>query len=68
MLSKKHILFFKRFISDLENIGYNISYKLINAIEYNTPQLRERVIVVGIRKDLNKVFKFPVIEKNIYLY
>lgn len=66
MLSRKHILFFKEFISNLDNIGYNISYKLINATEYNTPQSRERIIVVGIRKDLNIEFKFPIIEnKNV---
>ena len=59
MLSKKHINNFNKFLSLLEGIGYNISYKLLNAHHYGVPQLRERVIVVGIRKDLNKVYKFP---------
>lgn len=38
---------------------YNVEYKLINAADYGVPQKRERVIFVGIRKDLNKKFKFP---------
>lgn len=59
MVSKKHIDYFKEFLKDLEEIGYKISYKIVNAYEYGVPQLRERLIVVGIRKDLNKEFLFP---------
>jgi len=39
--------------------SYNIEVKLINAANYGVPQKRERVFIVGIRKDLNKKFKFP---------
>ena len=48
-------------ISDLETmgIGYNTVYKLLVASDYHVPQNRERVIIVGIRKDLNKTFVFP---------
>lgn len=48
-------------VSDLENmgIGYNTVYKLLVASDYRVPQNRERVIMVGIRKDLNKTFVFP---------
>lgn len=38
---------------------YNVTYKLINAADYGVPQVRERVIIVGIRSDLNKEWKFP---------
>lgn len=39
--------------------GYDVQYKLLNAKDYGVPQDRERVIIVGIRKDLNKQFEFP---------
>lgn len=48
--------------SDLEamnEIGYNVNYELLNASDYGVPQNRQRVILVGIRKDLNKSFVFP---------
>lgn len=35
------------------NYGYNIEYKVMLASDYGVPQNRERVILIGIRKDLN---------------
>ncbi|MDR1881535.1 MAG: DNA cytosine methyltransferase [Prevotella sp.] len=40
-------------------IGYNVRYKLLNASDYGVPQNRQRVVFVGVRKDLNKTFNFP---------
>lgn len=41
--------------------GYNIEYKVLNALDYGVAQKRERLIVVGIRKDLKDkmFFAFP---------
>ena len=33
--------------------GYNVEYKVLKASDYGTPQNRERVILIGFRKDLN---------------
>lgn len=33
--------------------GYNVKYKVLKASDYGVPQMRERVIIIGIRKDLN---------------
>ncbi|CDM70050.1 Modification methylase SinI [Clostridium bornimense] len=38
---------------------YDVKYKVVNSAEYGIPQKRERVIFVGIRKDLNKTYIFP---------
>jgi DNA (cytosine-5)-methyltransferase 1 len=40
-------------------MGYNVDYKLINASDYGVPQNRQRVLFIGIRKDLNIDFVFP---------
>ena len=45
--------------SNPEELGYNVTYKLLNASDYGVPQNRQRVFFVGIRKDLGKEFIFP---------
>lgn len=39
--------------------GYELSFKLLNASDFDVPQDRKRVFFVGIRKDLNFKFEFP---------
>lgn len=39
-------------------IGYELSFEMINASDYNVPQDRKRVIFVGIRKDLEFTYQF----------
>jgi len=38
---------------------YHVQYKLINAADYGIPQTRERVIIVGVRADINREWTFP---------
>jgi len=38
---------------------YNISYKCLDASKYGVPQKRERVFIVGVRKDIAIPFEFP---------
>lgn len=40
-------------------IGYELSFQLLNASDFDVPQDRKRVFFVGIRKDLNFKFQFP---------
>ena len=49
---------FPLIIKEFEDSGYNVSYKLLNAVNFGVPQKRERVIIVGIRKDLGFKFDF----------
>lgn len=39
--------------------GYNVRFKVLKSVEYGVPQLRERVIIIGIRNDLDIVPEFP---------
>lgn len=40
-------------------IGYELSFEMLNACDYNVPQDRKRIFFIGIRKDLNFKFEFP---------
>ncbi len=50
---------FKKVRKAFEEAGYTLSYKLMNAADYGVPQKRERVIIVGVRNDLNMQYEFP---------
>ena len=39
-------------VEAFSNCGYDVHYKLLNAKHYGVPEDRERVIIVGFRKDL----------------
>ena len=49
----------KAIISDFEESGYRVVYKLLNAADFGVPQNRYRVIIVGIRKDVPLDFIYP---------
>lgn len=49
---------FPLILKEFEESGYSITYKLLNSANYGVPQKRERVIIVGVRKDLKKTFSF----------
>jgi DNA (cytosine-5)-methyltransferase 1 len=44
----------------LDAVGYEVKWELLNASEFGVPQVRERLIFVGIRRDLNLTFEFPM--------
>ncbi|MBQ4150699.1 MAG: DNA (cytosine-5-)-methyltransferase [Clostridia bacterium] len=46
-------------LSNMNGIGYSVVYQLVNAADYGVPQNRQRVLFVGVRKDLGVTFKFP---------
>lgn len=46
-------------IKDFEKLDYHVVYKLLIAADYGVPQTRERVIIVGTRKDKLPPFEHP---------
>ncbi len=59
ILSSRNRDAFIYILSQFEQIGYRVSYKLLNARNFGVPQDRKRVIVVGYRESLGFGFEFP---------
>ncbi|HIP48733.1 MAG TPA: DNA (cytosine-5-)-methyltransferase [Lutibacter sp.] len=54
-------------LSILDEIGYNVTpVEVLKAIHYNVPQKRERIILVGVRKDIDTKYKYPKPHQKIY--
>lgn len=54
-------------ISVLDEIGYNVvPVQVLKAIYYNVPQKRERLILVGVRKDIDTEYDYPIPSQNVY--
>jgi len=64
MLLERHSEALKNIKEMFQNAGYRLSFKLLNASDFDVPQDRKRVFFVGIRKDLDFEFEFPQPLKN----
>lgn len=59
IMSNTHIQEFKAIVSRLSGLGYDVSYRIVDARDYGVPQERRRVIIVGYKKTLGLRFTFP---------
>lgn len=59
LITKRHRPTFDALIEKFNEIGYEISWEVVNAWHYGVAQKRERVFIVGVRKDLGFTFEFP---------
>ncbi len=52
----------QRIVEDFSTVGYLVEYQLVNMADYGVPQNRQRVIIVGQRKDVadRMRFQFPI--------
>jgi DNA (cytosine-5)-methyltransferase 1 len=50
---------FEMIIGDFEKAGYKVKHKVLNAANFGVPQRRERVFIIGVRKDLSISLKHP---------
>ncbi|MCI6891300.1 MAG: DNA (cytosine-5-)-methyltransferase, partial [Treponema sp.] len=50
---------FPLIMEEFKNTGYDVKHMVLNSANFGVPQKRERVIIVGFRKDLNIDFTFP---------
>jgi len=60
VISKKHKPVFDNYLYEMDLLGYNSYWQVLNAKDYGIPQNRERVFIVSIRKDIDPgTFEFP---------
>lgn len=59
IIGKKHRPTFDKLLEEFKDLGYNVSWKLINSWDYGIGQKRERVFIVGIREDIGFTYEFP---------
>ena len=57
---------FKKILSDMRNAGYTVVPHLYKFEEYGIPQARHRIIIVGIRNDLDTVYRIPSTKPYIH--
>ena len=50
---------FQMILRDFSELGYKVKHKILNAADYGVPQTRERVIIVGVRADVDFEYTFP---------
>lgn len=50
---------FQMILSDFSSLGYKVSYRVLNAADYGVPQTRQRVIIIGVRNDIDFEYIFP---------
>jgi DNA (cytosine-5)-methyltransferase 1 len=70
MLLPRHRLALENIKKMFKECGYNLSFELLNACDYEVPQDRKRVFFIGYRNDLGRKFEFPepvTAEKKILL-
>lgn len=50
---------FEMIINDFKSLNYDVKYQVLNSANYGVPQIRERVIIVGVRNDIDFQFIYP---------
>lgn len=50
---------FEHILGDFSKLGYDCNYAVLNAKNYGVPQARQRVLIVGVRKDLGFEVEHP---------
>jgi len=61
---------FPLIMEEFKNCGYDVKSEVLNSAHFGAPQKRERVIIVGFKKDLNIDFSFPkppIRDENCYV-
>lgn len=59
MLSMNKGILFRRIQAEFEELGYELKYEVLDAVDYGVPQHRERVILIGFKGKNNFVYPAP---------
>ncbi len=61
---------FQVILSSLKQLGYNVSYRILNAKDFGLPQFRDRIFIVGCRNgifDFNKSKYKPMVSMESFV-
>lgn len=50
--------------AQLDKLGYHTEWRLLNASDFGVPQLRPRVVIVALRRDLTDLFDWPTVSPH----
>lgn len=64
MVKGRMRILFAEIMHELRASGYNVSARLLNAMYFHVPQSRQRLIFIGVRKDLNVPPSHPKAESK----
>ncbi|MDK1725812.1 DNA cytosine methyltransferase [Dellaglioa algida] len=59
LLTHDHGRTLETIIDVFSQMGYKVTYKVLNAWEYGVAQKRQRMIIIGIRNDIDTVYQYP---------
>ncbi len=49
----------EQIVKDFAEVGYDVEVNKVNFADYGAPQLRQRVLIIGVRRDLGRKYKLP---------
>lgn len=52
-------------LNHLQELGYNVSWKVLNAADFGIPQERKRIYILGTKSEKSNLDKFTVIRNNL---
>lgn len=59
LTNMEHGEVFKLVLQDFSSLGYKVKWKVLNAADYGVPQTRQRVIITGVRNDIDFDYTYP---------
>ena len=59
LTNMEHGEVFKLVLEDFSSLGYRVKWKILNAADYGVPQTRQRVIITGVRNDIDFEYNYP---------
>lgn len=68
----KHKQFFNTLVKQAGEAGYCVTYRLVNSLEYGAPQDRDRILMLGVKREMlpqgeeqNTMMKFPWVDEGM---
>lgn len=62
ILHARHGGAYQEILRLFQEAGYRLYHQLLNAVDYGVPQDRKRVIIIGVRHDIKREYRFPKAE------